>query len=126
MVLMVLSLTAALAIFRQVEREPRAQQIAQLVVSVINLARAAVLSAALARWRPTPRPAAAEIAPNASQAAPHLDDDAIRSTLANIPDLDSRFGLASVQGRMSSYTRCLLYTSPSPRDRTRSRMPSSA
>ena len=24
------------------------------------------------------------------------------------------------------YTRCLLYTSPSPRDRTRSRMPSSA
>jgi hypothetical protein len=27
------------------------------------------------------------------------------------------------QGR---YLRCLLYTSPSPRDRTRSRMPSSA
>ena len=25
-----------------------------------------------------------------------------------------------------SYTYCLLYTSPSPRDRTRSRMPSSA
>ena len=25
-----------------------------------------------------------------------------------------------------SYTTCLLYTSPSPRDRTRSRMPSSA
>ena len=67
----------------------------------------AVLFAALARWLPTLRPAAAEIAPNASQAAPHLDDDAIRSTLANIPDLDSRFGLASVQGRMSSYTRLL-------------------
>ena len=28
--------------------------------------------------------------------------------------------------RMMAYTICLLYTSPSPRDRTRSRMPSSA
>ena len=28
--------------------------------------------------------------------------------------------------RMVGYTFCLLYTSPSPRDRTRSRMPSSA
>ena len=33
--------------------------------------------------------------------------------------------LALVQGRKCFYT-CLLYTSPSPRDRTRSRMPSSA
>ena len=29
-------------------------------------------------------------------------------------------------GRALTYIRCLLYTSPSPRDRTRSRMPSSA
>ena len=29
-------------------------------------------------------------------------------------------------GRRFSFTACLLYTSPSPRDRTRSRMPSSA
>ncbi|MEO6423175.1 MAG: histidine kinase dimerization/phospho-acceptor domain-containing protein, partial [Candidatus Nitrotoga sp.] len=50
MILIVLSLTAALAIFRQVEHEPRAQQMAQLVVSVINLTRAAVLSAA-PEWR---------------------------------------------------------------------------
>ena len=50
MVLIMLSLTAALVIFRQVEREPRAQQMAQLVVSVINLTRAAVLSAA-PEWR---------------------------------------------------------------------------
>lgn len=50
MVLIILSLSAALAIFRQVEREPRAQQMAQLVVSVINLTRAAVLSAA-PEWR---------------------------------------------------------------------------
>jgi len=27
---------------------------------------------------------------------------------------------------VNPYCRCLLYTSPSPRDRTRSRMPSSA
>ena len=33
-------------------------------------------------------------------------------------------GYASLDG--SSSTTCLLYTSPSPRDRTRSRMPSSA
>ena len=50
MVLITLSLTAALTIFRQVEQEPRAQQMAQLVVSVINLTRAAVLSAA-PEWR---------------------------------------------------------------------------
>jgi two-component system osmolarity sensor histidine kinase EnvZ len=50
MVLIILSLTAALAIFNQVEREPHAQQMAQLVVSVINLTRAAVLSAA-PEWR---------------------------------------------------------------------------
>ena len=29
-------------------------------------------------------------------------------------------------GVTNHYSRCLLYTSPSPRDRTRSRMPSSA
>ena len=34
-----------------------------------------------------------------------------------------RVTLASYQ---SGYVSCLLYTSPSPRDRTRSRMPSSA
>ena len=32
----------------------------------------------------------------------------------------------SLQEEMSSVSTCLLYTSPSPRDRTRSRMPSSA
>ena len=31
-----------------------------------------------------------------------------------------------IDGRRPSFTPCLLYTSPSPRDRTRSRMPSSA
>lgn len=45
-VLIVLSLAASVAIFRLVEHEPRAQQMAQLVVSVVNLTRAAVHSAA--------------------------------------------------------------------------------
>ena len=35
-------------------------------------------------------------------------------------------GLGLVKGRISKLDTCLLYTSPSPRDRTRSRMPSSA
>ena len=40
----------------------------------------------------------------------------------------SGFGAAPVkdEGSAITYDTCLLYTSPSPRDRTRSRMPSSA
>jgi two-component system osmolarity sensor histidine kinase EnvZ len=49
-VLIVLSLVSSLAIFGHVQQEPRAQQMAQLVVSVVNLTRAAVLSAA-PEWR---------------------------------------------------------------------------
>ena len=48
--LIVLSLAASVAIFRHVEQEPRTRQMAQLVVSVVNLTRAAVLSAA-PEWR---------------------------------------------------------------------------
>ena len=40
----------------------------------------------------------------------------------NIQELDDDFEIASPEHAK----RCLLYTSPSPRDRTRSRMPSSA
>lgn len=50
LILIMLSLTASVAIFRHVEQEPRAQQTAQLVVAVINLTRAAVLSSA-PEWR---------------------------------------------------------------------------
>ena len=46
MVLIVLSLASSIATFRHVEQEPRAKQMAQLVVAVVNLTRAAVLSAA--------------------------------------------------------------------------------
>ena len=35
-------------------------------------------------------------------------------------------GKSSLVNQLALYYRCLLYTSPSPRDRTRSRMPSSA
>ena len=35
------------------------------------------------------------------------------------------FGLKGIKN-LNQYYNCLLYTSPSPRDRTRSRMPSSA
>lgn len=49
-VLIVLSLVSSLVIFRYVQEEPRAQQMAQLVASVVNLTRAAVLSAA-PEWR---------------------------------------------------------------------------
>ena len=38
----------------------------------------------------------------------------------------SRFGIVTRQVKTGDYEACLLYTSPSPRDRTRSRMPSSA
>ena len=49
-ILIVLSLATSVAIFRHVEQEPRTIQMAQLVVSVVNLTRAAVLSAA-PEWR---------------------------------------------------------------------------
>ena len=48
--LILLSFFASVEIFRRVEQQPRARQMAQLVVSVVNLTRAAVLSAA-PEWR---------------------------------------------------------------------------
>lgn len=49
-VLIALSFAAALEIFRHAVQEPRAEQMAQLVVSTVNLTRAAVLSSA-PEWR---------------------------------------------------------------------------
>ena len=46
----------------------------------------------------------------------------IRMVQIHVPYL----GAAPVEAEKAVCTRCLLYTSPSPRDRTRSRMPSSA
>ncbi len=45
-VLILLSLSSALVIFRHVQEEPHAQQMSQMVVAVVNLTRAAMLSAA--------------------------------------------------------------------------------
>src|SRR5665811_1358584 len=39
---------------------------------------------------------------------------------------ETMFGREQLVRRFLEFTNCLLYTSPSPRDRTRSRMPSSA
>ena len=43
-----------------------------------------------------------------------------------VADTDLAVTYKRVPRGKSSYCTCLLYTSPSPRDRTRSRMPSSA
>ncbi len=48
--MIVVSLAATLALFQHAQQEPRTRQMAQLVVSVVNLTRAAVLSAA-PEWR---------------------------------------------------------------------------
>ena len=55
---------------------------------------------------------------------PELQDVSRQRKLA---DLLMAQGMQQPQGQMiSGHYVCLLYTSPSPRDRTRSRMPSSA
>ena len=46
--------------------------------------------------------------------------------LENIPREGGFIAVANHLTDLDSLTACLLYTSPSPRDRTRSRMPSSA
>src|SRR5665811_298170 len=49
----------------------------------------------------------------------------LRSILGYLPQ-DFRFFTSLKTWEFLDYSGCLLYTSPSPRDRTRSRMPSSA
>ena len=61
--------------------------------------------------------------------APELDravqvaDAAARSAGVSVRELKD---LAELHDVVDLFSTCLLYTSPSPRDRTRSRMPSSA
>ena len=58
----------------------------------------------------------------------------VRELLKNLHQMDARLGLAVIGLALSAYVfdghelldNCLLYTSPSPRDATLSRMPSSA
>ena len=55
------------------------------------------------------------------------NDDDIDFAQSLIDDLDHRLGIDFAQNLISNrYEPCLLYTSPSPRDMRRSRMPSSA
>ena len=54
----------------------------------------------------------------ANDASAHLLDQVNQALAAKTP--------LRIQGSGSKAFLCLLYTSPSPRDRTRSRMPSSA
>ena len=51
----------------------------------------------------------------------HVDEDEIAEKLSPINTADLCVALATAKGEA-----CLLYTSPSPRDRQKSRMPSSA
>ena len=66
--------------------------------------------------------------PPPTNSAPTASSD-IPTQMFTLPGDDGMFDVASFftdpDGDALTYT-CLLYTSPSPRDRTRSRMPSSA
>ena len=56
----------------------------------------------------------------------HVADHRAVEILAEFLDVDILEGRAQAQQRFGDLVGCLLYTSPSPRDRTRSPMPSSA
>ena len=56
---------------------------------------------------------------------PELIEKINRNSIG-LDDYLNRFWNESTQQNYPPYNICLLYTSPSPRDRTRSRMPSSA
>ena len=52
--------------------------------------------------------------------------DAHQSLLATRMTTEQMLPIIDKMDKVGYYSVCLLYTSPSPRDRTRSRMPSSA
>ena len=63
------------------------------------------------------------------QAAIVITDQSDMQVSLDLPDVFQRRGGGGHCVRLEPFSRltgCLLYTSPSPRDRTRSRMPSSA
>ena len=99
-VLIVLSLAASVVIFRQVQQEPHAKQMAQLVVSVVNLTRAAVLSAA-PEWRSA---LLAELA-GAEGLRLHMADDS--DVLKPLPEhpAEMRLMMEKVRDSLGSNTR---------------------
>ena len=53
-------------------------------------------------------------------------DDRVGARMSGPAQKTNKQGLQTAVVTMTNYTGCLLYTSPSPRDRQKSRMPSSA
>ena len=63
---------------------------------------------------------------SASGSTPKMDEwTRVLHLTGDLTD-EQRAGLVRIADRCPVHLTCLLYTSPSPRDRTRSRMPSSA
>ena len=89
-------------------------------LSNLTVAEAAELSKQLEeKWGVTPMAAAAPAAAGGAAPAEEKDDFTIMLVSAG----DKKINVIK---EVRAATSCLLYTSPSPRDRTRSRMPSSA
>lgn len=99
-VLIVLSLVASVVIFRQVQQEPHAKQMAQLVVSVVNLTRAAVLSAA-PEWRSA---LLAELAGSEGLRLHMADSADVLKPLPDHPE-EMRLMMEKVRNRLGSNTR---------------------
>ena len=73
--------------------------------------------------RPTERPSASFRRPDAKTDPESPADELVRLLVEQLSPL---LGLDAARVSIGVARDCLLYTSPSPRDRTRSRMPSSA
>ena len=99
-VLIVLSLVASVVIFRQVQQEPHAKQMAQLVVSVVNLTRAAVLSAA-PEWRSA---LLAELAGSEGLRLHMADSTDVLKPLPDYPE-EMRLMMEKVRKRLGGNTR---------------------
>ncbi|HUW76304.1 MAG TPA: ATP-binding protein [Gallionella sp.] len=87
-------------IFRQVQQEPHAKQMAQLVVSVVNLTRAAVLSAA-PEWRSA---LLAELAGSEGLRLHMADSTDVLRPLPDHPE-EMRLMMEKVRNRLGSNTR---------------------
>ena len=74
---------------------------------------------------PVVTPSTPSTTPSAQGASTSLDAGKISKSLVTIDDQETDKG-EPVKGNDPMVMTCLLYTSPSPRDRQKSRMPSSA
>jgi len=99
-ILIVLSFAASVVIFRHVEQEPRIRQMSQLVVSAINLTRAAVLSAA-PEWRGA---LLSELAESEGLLVQIADPEDVLETLPDRPP-ELRMMKEKVRGSLGGNTR---------------------